>query len=152
MAFAVNPNWTCYFMSSICSQNWASCLNKMTRCFVVWNVWHLTDDFTIKKKPKQQLSKNNFDIHKWGYSYVPSSQYFIQYCLQFSHIDSLKLLIHPCIKLDYFTIRYIVQILVFIFNPKVIGNRINFVKHFIGIIDSSFEYDTSTCNSRWTNR
>lgn len=64
---------------------------------------------------------------------------------------SIKLLIHPCIKLDYFTIRYIVQILVFIFNPKVIGNRINFVKHFIGIIDSSFEYDTSTCNTRWTN-
>lgn len=60
----------------------------------------------------------------------------------------IKLLIHPC-KLDYFTIRYIVQILVFIFNPYVIGNRINFVKHFIGIIDSSFEYDTSTCNSRW---
>lgn len=52
MTFAVNQNWTCYFLAGICSENWTSCLNKRTRCFVDWIMWHPTEDLSAKKKTR----------------------------------------------------------------------------------------------------
>lgn len=75
MTFAVNQNWTCYFLEGICSENWTSCLNKRTRCFVDWIMWHPTEDLSAKKPQKNPL--NVIYIHKNGAnSNVPSSKYY----------------------------------------------------------------------------
>lgn len=95
MAFAVNQNWTWYFLEGICSENWTSCLNKRTRCFVDWIMRHPTEDLSAKKPPKNPL--NVIYIHKNGAnSNVPSSKYY-----KLSFIRSFLILI--CIIFSKFS-------------------------------------------------